>query len=81
MPQIEPHAFIERIRRGMQDEPGIRALFLAGSHGSGKADAYSDIDFVALAEEGDHAAVVAAWRPGGNLWRASRRWCSGRSGG
>ncbi len=62
MPPIEPHAFIERIRRGMQDEPSIRALFLAGSHGSGKADAYSDIDFVALAEEGDHAAVVAAWR-------------------
>jgi hypothetical protein len=62
MPSIDPPAFIERIREGMQDEPGIRALFLAGSHGSGKADAYSDIDFVALAEEGDHAAVASAWK-------------------
>ncbi|MEM7710956.1 MAG: nucleotidyltransferase domain-containing protein, partial [Pseudomonadota bacterium] len=40
----------------------VDGLFLAGSHGRGAADAWSDIDLVALAEDGRRADVLAAWR-------------------
>lgn len=54
--------FIAGIRAGMQDEAKVRALFLAGSHRRGTADAFSDLDFLAVAAPGDHAGVVLAWR-------------------
>jgi hypothetical protein len=40
----------------------IRALFLAGSFGNGTADAWSDVDLVAVAEPADHEAIAADWR-------------------
>jgi hypothetical protein len=43
--------------------PQVEALFLGGSHGAGTADAYSDIDLVAVAAT-DHAGIAAAWRAG-----------------
>jgi len=53
---------ISTITRAVQDAPGIRALFLSGSYGNGMADAYSDIDFVMVADDGASDAVAAIWR-------------------
>ena len=62
MQPIDQHAFIERVRQDISNESAVRGLFLAGSYGRGTADAFSDVDFVALAPESDHAEVAAAWR-------------------
>lgn len=53
---------IEAISGALKDVPGIRALFLSGSYGNGMADAYSDIDFVLVANEGATDAVAEVWR-------------------
>lgn len=53
---------IATIANALHDEPGIRALFLSGSHGNGLADAYSDIDFVMVAADGPSDAVAELWR-------------------
>ncbi|MGR3511838.1 MAG: nucleotidyltransferase domain-containing protein [Paracoccaceae bacterium] len=53
---------IRTISDALSDAPGIRALFLSGSYGTGLADAYSDIDFVLVAEEGATDAVADIWR-------------------
>lgn len=53
---------IEAISDALVDVPGIRALFLSGSYGNGTADAYSDIDFVMVAEDGATDAVAEIWR-------------------
>ncbi len=50
---------IETIARVLRDKPHLRALFLGGGHAKGRADAYSDIDFVLVAEEGGTNAVAA----------------------
>jgi hypothetical protein len=41
---------------------GIQALFLAGSYGQGKADRFSDLDFVAVAEQPYHDGIAKVWR-------------------
>ncbi|MGF1626311.1 MAG: nucleotidyltransferase domain-containing protein [Alphaproteobacteria bacterium] len=46
----------------LRPEPGLAALFLAGSHGAGTADRFSDIDLVAVADAGHHGPVAALWR-------------------
>ena len=48
---------ISTVANALKDAPGIRALFLSGSYGNGMADAYSDIDFVMVAEDGASAVV------------------------
>lgn len=53
---------IEILSNALIDVPGIRALFLSGSYGNGMADAYSDIDFVLVADDGASDAVAAQWR-------------------
>lgn len=53
---------IKAITDATSDAPGIRALFLSGSYGNGMADAYSDIDFVMVAEAGATDAVAEIWR-------------------
>lgn len=53
---------IQTIVSSIHDTPGIRALFLSGSYANGMADAYSDIDFVLVAEDGASDAVAAIWR-------------------
>ena len=55
-------AKIDSIAAALTAQPGIRALFLSGSHATGLDDAYSDIDFVLVAEEGACDAVAALWR-------------------
>ncbi len=52
----------QTIAGALEDEPGITGLFLSGSYGNGLADAYSDIDFVLVAEEGACDRVAALWR-------------------
>lgn len=52
---------IQVIADAIRDVPDIRALFLSGSHGNGMADAYSDIDFVMVAEGGASDAVAQVW--------------------
>lgn len=53
---------IQAITKATQDVAGLRALFLGGSYGNGMADAYSDIDFVLVAEEGASDSVAKVWR-------------------
>jgi hypothetical protein len=56
-------AFIQDATAIFAGLPQVAALFLGGSHGAGTADAYSDIDLVAVAAA-DHAGLAAAWRAG-----------------
>lgn len=53
---------ITTISTALEDTPGIQALFLSGSHATGLADAYSDIDFIMVADEGATDAVSEQWR-------------------
>jgi hypothetical protein len=55
-------AFINAVADLLAREPQVEALFLAGSHGAGCADAFSDVDFVAVAASDDHAGIAALWR-------------------
>ncbi|MGL5011882.1 MAG: nucleotidyltransferase domain-containing protein [Paracoccaceae bacterium] len=54
--------FINAVAAGLEDEARVLALFLAGSYGAGAADAFSDIDFVAVAAAEDHAGLADRWR-------------------
>ncbi|WP_274627655.1 hypothetical protein [Arvimicrobium flavum] len=53
---------IEAITTALRDEAGIRALFLSGSRGYALDDAYSDIDFLAVAVDGPTDRFSALWR-------------------
>ncbi|MDP5086912.1 MAG: aminoglycoside 6-adenylyltransferase [Yoonia sp.] len=53
---------IETIKTATIDVPDIRALFLGGSYGNGMADAFSDIDFVLVAQDGATDAISEVWR-------------------
>jgi hypothetical protein len=52
--------FIQDAAAIFEGLPQVEALFLAGSHGAGRADAHSDIDLVAVAAA-DHAGIATAW--------------------
>ena len=58
--EIDPR--IDAAAAELAAHPALRALFLAGSHGRGDADAVSDVDLLALAQAGDHDGILAAWR-------------------
>lgn len=53
---------IQTITRAMQGQHDVQALFLGGSHGTGLQDAYSDIDFVLVANAGASDGIAAGWR-------------------
>jgi hypothetical protein len=55
-------AFITAVAGLTERDPRVASLFLAGSYGAGCADAFSDVDFVAVAAHDDHAQVAALWR-------------------
>ncbi len=57
-----PDAAIHTITVTLRDHPSVRALLLSGSHGSGLADAHSDIDFVLVTPEGATDEMAALWR-------------------
>lgn len=53
---------IQTLTSALIDAPGIDALFLSGSYGNGRADAFSDIDFVLVAQDGISDDIAALWR-------------------
>jgi len=53
---------IDAIKAALTDESTVKALFLAGSYGRCTADAYSDVDLIALVAVEDQPALVARWR-------------------
>ncbi|CAH1658964.1 conserved hypothetical protein [Hyphomicrobiales bacterium] len=54
-------AAITTIARALENKPDIRALFLGGSYGVGLEDAYSDLDFIAVAADGPTDACASLW--------------------
>ncbi|MFK4809612.1 nucleotidyltransferase domain-containing protein [Devosia sp. ZW T5_3] len=59
---MDQHELIAAVKQAMTGKEAIRGLFLAGSYGRGTADAWSDVDLVALVEPEHHAAIAADWR-------------------
>lgn len=59
---MQAEQVIETIADTLRDQPAIRGLFLSGSFGNGRADAYSDIDFVLVSEEGPTDDIAVAWK-------------------
>jgi Nucleotidyltransferase domain len=53
---------IQAVSSALLDHEELRALFLVGSFGKGTADSYSDIDFLAVVEEGKKAEFLSIWR-------------------
>ena len=57
----EQTALIDAIRRTLQADARIAALWLSGSLGRGAGDGYSDVDTLVLCEDGKVAEVAAAY--------------------
>jgi len=55
-------AAIALVTRTMEAEEEVRALFLSGSHANGTADAFSDLDFVAVTRTGATDETAALCR-------------------
>ncbi|MEP3276292.1 MAG: hypothetical protein ABJN26_07555 [Stappiaceae bacterium] len=53
---------ITSVTERLRCAPNLRALFLAGSFGRGSADAFSDVDFVAIADPQHHQELSEHWR-------------------
>jgi predicted nucleotidyltransferase len=52
MPSTDQQRLIDAIARRLDAEPGVEALWLAGSLGKGQGDAYSDVDLLVLVADG-----------------------------
>ncbi len=52
MPTTDQQHLIDVIARRLNAEPGVDALWLAGSLGKGQGDAYSDVDLLVLVADG-----------------------------
>ncbi len=50
------------ITDALRDQPVIRSSFLSGSFGNGRADAFSDMDFVLVAKDGPTDEIADAWK-------------------
>lgn len=59
---MTPQDLIVAVQAALHEEPALRALFLAGSHGRGTADAWSDVDFLAVVAPGHQAGFALRWR-------------------
>lgn len=59
---MDQQTLIDAVIEILADEPDIRALLLAGSYGRGTADAYSDVDLVAVVLPDEQAAFGIKWR-------------------
>jgi hypothetical protein len=53
----EQEALIDALKAHLERDPGVEALWLAGSLGAGGGDAWSDVDLLALAADGQAMAV------------------------
>ena len=60
--EITRDELIDRIATAVEPDQRIRALFLAGSLGSGTADRFSDVDLLAIAARESHEPLAEAWR-------------------
>jgi predicted nucleotidyltransferase len=60
MPTPEQQDLIDRIAALLRAQPEIEAAWLAGSLGKDQGDAFSDVDILALASDGEAAALSAA---------------------
>lgn len=59
---MDQQGLIAAVTHRMAEEEAVRGLFLAGSHGRGTADEWSDVDLIALVAPERQAAVAARWR-------------------
>lgn len=59
---MEQQALIARITEALNPDPRVRALFLSGSFGRGTADAYSDVDLIAVLDAEHHEAFAEDWK-------------------
>ena len=59
---MDAEQVITTIADALRDRSTVRALFLSGSFGNGRADAYSDVDFVLVAPEGPTDEIAGLWR-------------------
>ncbi|MHA3913280.1 nucleotidyltransferase domain-containing protein [Halovulum sp. GXIMD14793] len=55
------HQVIAAVTEGLAGQAGLTALFLSGSFGEGQADAYSDVDFLAVAAPEHRTAIADRW--------------------
>jgi hypothetical protein len=55
-------ALIARVTSALEPDQRVRGLFLSGSFGRGTADAWSDVDFIALIPADQQEAFVGEWR-------------------
>jgi predicted nucleotidyltransferase len=62
MPALVTGALIKKITAALQQEPLIKAACLSGSLGRGAGDEYSDVDVLALTEDGQEDAVFHAFK-------------------
>lgn len=74
-------AFITAITRAMRDIPHLDALWLGGSFGRGEADAYSDVDLIAVVAAEHQAGVAQDWRTQVEALVPIVLWYEARSGG
>lgn len=59
---MDQQTLIARVVEALGPDQRIQALFLSGSFGTGTADAFSDVDLLAIADPADHEALAADWR-------------------
>lgn len=59
---MDQAAIIKGVAAYLADEPRLVGLFLSGSYGRGEDDAYSDVDFVAVASPGHQEDLMEVWR-------------------
>jgi hypothetical protein len=60
--RMDTDTLIVRIADAIKAEPPVQALLLAGSHGRGTADRFSDVDLIAVLDRDDIAAFALDWR-------------------
>jgi hypothetical protein len=72
---------IAALTEGLADFEPLRGLFLSGSFGYGAADAYSDVDFVALLASGEEDGFLRLWRDRLGAFEPIVFWNERRGGG
>ena len=59
---VDSETVIDALHKGVMRLDYVQGLFLGGSYGRGAEDAYSDIDFVAIVDDGREADLAREWR-------------------
>jgi hypothetical protein len=59
---MDQETLIARITSALEPDLRVRGLFLSGSFGRGTADAWSDVDLIALVPADHQDAFIADWR-------------------